>query len=151
LIPSISSFTIPVQFRRNQDFFISAIIELNCAISLSIITKWTIINCTSLCSSQIQNDSFIDTTSSELFIPARTLPYGIYQLQLTVTMVSMPVLTSSASVYVEITQSGITANLVQFGTSLITSNSHNDLILNPGKYSVDPDWPIFNASVSYIY
>ena len=151
MIPSISSFTIPVQFRRSQDFFINSIIEINCAISLAIITKWTIINCTSLCSSQIETDSSIDTTYSELFIPAQTLPYGIYQLQLTVTMVAMPDLISSASVYVEITQSGITANLVQFGTSLITSNSHTNLILNPGKYSIDPDWSTFNASVCYIY
>jgi hypothetical protein len=114
-----------------------------------MITQWTIINCTTMCSSQIQTNSLISTTFSELFIPARFLPYGIYKLSLTITMVSIPSLISSASVYVEITRSGITANLVQFGTSLITSSPENDLILDPGRYSVDPDSNTFNASVSY--
>jgi hypothetical protein len=114
-----------------------------------MITQWTIINCTTICSSQIQTNSLISTTFSELFIPARFLPYGIYKLSLTITMVSIPSLISSASVYVEITRSGITANLVQFGTSLITSSPENDLILDPGRYSVDPDSNTFNASVSY--
>ena len=86
---------------------------------------------------------------SELFIPALALAYGIYELKLTVAMVASPALTSSASVYVEIIPSNITANLVQFGTSVITSGQQTDLILNPGTFSVDPDSTTFNASVSF--
>jgi hypothetical protein len=88
------------------------------------------------------------TTSSELYLPARTLPYGIYEIKLTATMSVSPSLTSSASAYVTITPSGITANLVQFGTSLITSGHQQDLILDPGTFSVDNDGNVFNASVS---
>ena len=57
-------------------------------------------------------------------------------------------LRSSASAYVIITPSGITANLIQFGTSMITRGQKQDLLLDPGTFSVDPDATTFNASVS---
>ena len=141
-----------MQFRRNQDFYISSNIQLNCNNSLSIITKWSINNCTSgNCSSPIQIDQSVSTTFSELYIPARTLPYGIYQLKLTVTMVVSPHITAFSSAYVKITPSGITANLVQYGTSMITRGHQQDLILDPGTYSADPDGYIFNATVNHYY
>ena len=46
------------------------------------------------------------------------------------------------------TASGITANLIQYGTSTITLGYEQDLILDPGTYSVDLDGNVFNASVS---
>jgi hypothetical protein len=88
------------------------------------------------------------TTLSELNIPARTLPYGIYEIQLTVSMTNSLWLTTSSFVYVQITPSDITANLVQLGTSMITSGYQQDLHLDPGLYSVDPDENTFNSSVS---
>ena len=100
------------------------------------------------CSSQILLDSTIETTFSELYIPARKLEFGTYELQLTVTMSKYPTLKTSSSVYVRITPSGITANLVQLGTSMITSGYEQDLKLNPGEYSIDQDENTFNSSVS---
>jgi hypothetical protein len=149
LIPSTSSLSSPLQFRRSQDFYISSYLQLNCNSSLSTATQWTINNCTSTCSFPVQTGQTIITTSSELFIPARTLAYGAYQLTLTVTMIAALHLTSSVSAYVKITPSGITANLVPFGTSMITRGYQQDLILDPGTYSVDPDVTSFNASVSF--
>jgi len=148
LIPGASTLLSPTQFRRSQDFYIVSIIELNCNNSLSTITQWAIKNCSSNCTYQIQLDPTIITTLSELYIPARRLTYGTYELRLTVTMVNLPSLTTSSSVYVQITPSGITANLVQLGTSMITSGQEQDLKLDPGTYSVDPDEDVFNASVS---
>jgi hypothetical protein len=112
LIPSTPSLTSPLQFRRSQDFFISSYIQLNCNTSLSTITQWTIKNCTTtICSSQIQIDQTVITTFSELYIPARILPYGTYELKLTVTMkASSSLISSSSAAYVKITPSGITAN-----------------------------------------
>jgi hypothetical protein len=83
-----------------------------------------------------------------LYIPAKTLSYGIYELTLTVTMVDSPSLTTSSSIYVQITPSNILANLLQYGTSMITSGHEQDLKFDPGVYSVDPDENVFNASVS---
>jgi hypothetical protein len=111
-------------------------------------TEWTIKNCTSSCSNQIQIDSTIQTKFSELYIPARTLGYGLYELNLIVTMTDFPLLITSLFAYVRIIPSSITSNLVQLGTSLITSGHEQDLQLDPGTYSVDSDGYEFNASVS---
>ncbi|CAF1380176.1 unnamed protein product, partial [Rotaria sordida] len=61
-------------------------------------------------------------------------------------MVKSPHPKSSSSAYVRITASGITANLVQLGTSMITRGSQQDLLFDPGTYSVDPDEDSFDAS-----
>jgi hypothetical protein len=124
---------------------------MNCNNSLSIINKWTIYNCTSICSNAIVLDpTNIETRFSELYIPSRTLPYGLYELKLTVTMANFSNFSSSSSVYVRITPSGITANLVQLGTSMITRGNQQDLLLDPGTFSVDLDENTFNASVRMI-
>jgi hypothetical protein len=139
----------PVQFQRSQAFSIVSNIQLNCNTSLLTNTKWTINNCnTSSCFSQAQIKQAVTTTLSELFIPAQSLIYGIYELKLIVTMTAVPNLTSSASTYVKITPSNIQANLLQFGTSMITQGHQQNLTLDPGKFSIDPDTAMFNASVS---
>ena len=147
LIPSTSSIGSPLQYRRNQDFFISSRIELKCNKSLSTITEWTIKNCTSVCSTPIITDPSIIKTFAEIYIPSRTLPYGTYELELRVNMASVANAISFQSAYVQINPSGVTANLVPYGTSMITRGHKQDLILNPGLYSVDRDGNAFNASV----
>jgi hypothetical protein len=87
LIPGESTLISPIQFRRSQDFYIVSIIELNCNQSLSMTTEWIIKNCTSMCSDRLKPDEKIMTTLPELYIPARTLSYGTYELQLIVTMI----------------------------------------------------------------
>ncbi|CAF3684254.1 unnamed protein product [Adineta steineri] len=147
LIPGALSLSSPLQFRRSQDFYISSTVQFNCNISLSMTTQWTIKNCSLSCSYKIPLDPKIITTLSELYIPSRTLAYGLYQLELTVTMINLPSLpTLSSSVYVRITPSGITANLVQLGTSMITRGDQQDLKLDPGTYSVNPDSDSFDAT-----
>ena len=139
----------PTQFQRSQDFSIVSNIELNCNASLSTKIKWIINSCnTSSCFSEAQMEQTVTNTLSELFIPARSLAYGTYQLKLTVTMIAVSNLISSASTYVKIIPSSMQANLVQFATSMITQTHQQNLTLDPGKFSVDPDTTIFNASVS---
>ncbi|CAF1460939.1 unnamed protein product [Adineta steineri] len=136
-----------MSYRRSQDFSISSMIQFNCDGSLSTTTKWTIKNCTSTrCSFEIVLNEKVMTTFSELYIPSRTLAYGVYQLTLTVTMIDSPNLKASSSAYVRITATGITANLVQLGTSMITRGDQQDLLLDPGTFSVDPDEDIFDAT-----
>lgn len=148
LIPDGTSLTAPIQFQRYQDVYISSNIVLNCRASLSIRAQWTINNCTSNCSALVQLNPSVATTYTELFLPARTLNYGIYQLQLTVVMTASSTAIASAIAYIKITPSGITANLVQFGTSIISSGHEKNLLLDPGTYSVDPDHDTFDANVS---
>ncbi|CAF4104041.1 unnamed protein product, partial [Adineta steineri] len=147
LIPGQSSLSSPMSYRRSQDFSISSMIQFNCDGSLSTTTKWTIKNCTSTsCSFEIILNEKVMTTFSELYIPSRTLAYGVYQLTLTVTMIDSANLKASSSVYVRITATGITANLVQLGTSMITRGDQQDLLLDPGTFSVDPDEDTFDAT-----
>lgn len=145
-----SSLTSPLKFRRGQSFSIVSSFELNCDSSLATIAKWTIYSCTSNCSLQILLNQSIITTSSELFIPAKTLDYGTYQLILTVFMTIAPHLSSSISTYVQIISSDIIVSLIPRGTSMITYGYQQNLLLDPGTYSIDPDGDIFNAS-NWIY
>jgi hypothetical protein len=64
-------------------------------------------------------------------------------------MIAVPQLTSSVSAYVKIIPSGVTVNLVPFGTSMIARGYQQDLVLDPGTYSVDPDTSSFNVSVTF--
>jgi hypothetical protein len=151
LIPESLSSSFPLQFRRSQDFYILSTIKLKCNKSLSKTTKWIIKNYTTTEFFEIPIDKAIISTNSELLIPANILPYGIYQLTLTVSMNIDPSLTNSSSVNVQITPSGITANLVPLGTSVVTSGHDQDLKLDPGNFSMDPDGYSFNTSVCYIH
>lgn len=146
LIPSTSTFHSPIQFRRSQDFYLSATIQFNCNDSLPFQMQWFIINCTSSsCIHPIQVDASIITTFPDLYMPSRTLPLGLFQLKFVVTVNNS---FTSMSAYVQINPSGITANLVRLGTSMITTGYDQNLQLNPGLYSIDTDGYPFNASVN---
>ena len=148
LIPSTSNLSFPLQFRRTQDFYLSSTIEVNCNTSLATQSQWSISNCSlSTCLNSVALDpTLIVSTTSDLHIPSRTLPFGVYQVSLTVSMSLSASLSSTKSVFVRITSSGITANLVLLGTSMISSGSEQNLELNPGLYSLDLDENQFNAS-----
>ena len=62
-------------------------------------------------------------------------------------MVDFPLLVTSNETCIEIIYSNSTANLVKYGTSIVTSSRHKDLELNPGQYSFDPDQRIFKKEV----
>lgn len=136
-----------MQFRRSQDFYVGASFKVKCDTFFTIQIKWTIFNCTANCSIPATVDPSIDTTTSELMIPARALTYGLYQLVLTVTMNGKYYSVTKQSVYVKINPTGTTANLVPYGTSVITSGEERNLVLDPGTHSINPDENSFNASV----
>jgi len=143
LIPNGNSSN-PKTVRRSEDISIVSIIKFDCNQSLSMKTKWIIRSN----SNRIQLNSVIVTTSSELFIPLQTLQYGIYQFELTVTMTNSSWFDVSKSTYIEIIPTKIIVNLFYLGTSMVTNGYEQDLLLDPGKYSIDPDNQIFNTSVS---
>jgi hypothetical protein len=126
-------------------------IELRCNRTSFTRTHWTLADCSSsscLPLTPQQIDPIIQTNFAELFIPARTLAFGLYELRLHVTMNVTENITASQVAFVRINPSGFTANLVELGISLITSGTQQDLHLNPGLYSIDRDGFPFNASVS---
>ena len=148
--PGVSSFSSPLIFRRSQDLSISSYLQLQCNASLATLIQWNAYQCSPIWSNfSLQLPASVITTVSELYLPALTLDYGTYLLTLTVAMAAAPQQISTASVYASITPSTITANLMPFGTSMITHGRGKDLLLDPGTYSVDPDAESFNASVSH--
>ncbi|CAF1644087.1 unnamed protein product [Adineta ricciae] len=153
LIPGQSSLLSPLVYRRSQDFSISSLLKLACASSLSTTIQWSIKNCTVItCITPITLSTKICTTLSEIYIPSRTLALGVYQFTISVKMTKSPQYRSSSVTYIRITPSGITANLVELGTSMITRGDKQDLFFDPGTYSVDPDEDSFDASKwKYVY
>lgn len=148
-LPNDTSLLTPAQFRRSDNILIKYIINNNCTSLNSYFTQWIMINCTLSCESQLNTNHLLNVTTNQISISARTLPYGIYQLKLAVTMInSTTTASASSSVYIAIIPATIIVNLVQYGTSVITSSYENDLILDPGKYSIDPDSDIFDTTVS---
>lgn len=143
-----SSLDSPAQFRRTQDFYISSRVRVDCSASLSITMKWTIFTCNLRCSVQAEVDRPLNITYTELFIPARTLANGLYEIKLTLMVVNSSDLISPASIFVRINPVNVVVNLVQFGVLMITSDRKQDLTLNPGNWSAHPDWNTFNGDVS---
>ena len=148
LISSSSQMQWPMKFRRDQDITIDSMTQLNCTRLFSTTTQWTITGCTSNCSLPMNFDPAVVSTNSRLDIPARALSSGVYQLDLTVTLNSLPNLTSTARTYIAIVPMAIRPNLVELGTLIISRGQQQNLLLNPGLHSRDSeDQPIF-ASVS---
>ncbi|CAF1272127.1 unnamed protein product [Adineta ricciae] len=146
LIPAISSVSLAVEFHRNEDFYISSTIDINCNNSMLMTMEWTVKTCTPNCLHVIQIDESIGTTFSEIYFPPRSLPYGIYKLELTITANTSSQSTNTAFTFVKIIPSDIQVNLIRLGTSMITHNYQQDLKLDPGTYSIDFNGYEFNAS-----
>ena len=141
--------TAPSPVRRSQSFSISSTVHINCSTSLSTLKQWTVFKCNSQCSTPVLIQGSM--TLGELIVPARSLDVGGYQIKLTVAMSFSLQLTTPAFTYVTIIPSPITVNLVQLGSSIITQEQHQTLVLDPGSYSIDPDSAVFNASVCHSF
>jgi hypothetical protein len=142
LIPQPSS---PLKFLRSEDIFISSNIEFNCNQSFSINTKWRIYSCSS---KTVLDLPEIKSTYSELYIPSLMLFYGSYEFQLTVSISISSNLIESKSLFVQIISSDIKPNLIRYETSMITIGYEQDLKLDPGSFSIDPDEYSFDRNVS---
>ena len=112
--------------------------------------KWTIQNCsTTSCSFYINLDGIVDTQHTELYIPSGFLSLGLYAFTLTVEMVNRSSASSSVSAYARIYPSPITVNILPLGAGSIELGIEQDLLLAPGRYSIDPDNDMFDDSVHF--
>jgi hypothetical protein len=151
--PNNPSVLTPLEIERSEDFSISSTLQFHCFKSLAVIEEWSIEKCLNLLCSineQIELSSSIEITVSELFVPSRTLEYGIYQIKLTVKMLVSSQLISSAVTYIKIISSPIQVNLNQYGSLMIIQGHEQTFQLDPGRFSIDPDEIYFNSSVNII-
>ena len=149
IIPGIANLSYPIQIRLEEDFYLTSAIQITCNTSFRLTYEWRMYNCSSTtCSTSMISNLDLVSTSNEYFLPARTLPLGLYQIELQVTMNATSTSTKQTrSTYLLITPSGLTVNLVPLGTSMISSGIGEQLNFNPGAYSIDLDDDTFNASV----
>lgn len=147
LIPDSTSPSTATKFRKLQGFDIRVFIKMECTIQRENFIEWNIYLHNSNNSVPIQSYRTILKQSSHLYMAPGRLDYGIYEVQLNINIGAAPSRNTRKSIFIEITRSNLTANLVPYGTSVITSGHQKNLTLNPGKYSIDPDSSVFNASV----
>jgi hypothetical protein len=74
--------------------------------------------------------------------------YGLYEFQLTVSVSISSTIIESKSLFVQIISSDIEPHLIPYETSMITIGYEQDLKLDPGSFSIDPDQYSFNRNVS---
>nr|XP_027215322.1 uncharacterized protein LOC113808185 [Penaeus vannamei] len=88
-------------------------------------------------------------TKSILTVPPLTLNYGTYRFTYTVRItgdpsdpldVSQPFV-RSVYTFVRITRSPLVVMMNKGGVSMITLGYNQTIIINPGEFSYDPDWP----------
>ena len=130
-----------VQYHFNEEISIDSYIQIICTRPSSTKYQWTILNCTLICSTLHDLNKKIATTFNEIYIPAKTLTYGSYQLTLTVVVTTgSSDFNSSTSIHIEIVRSSnVLVNSIQYGASEITLGQTEDLLLEPGKYSLYMD------------
>lgn len=149
LIPSTPFLSKPVKFRETQEFYITSNFQFNRLQSSSITVNWTILICSPTCSNELQLNQLLETTKNNLFIPARTLFKGLYEFKFTVTMNDSSAWTSSSSsVYIEIIKSNVIINFIAFNTILLIHDYQQDLVLDPGRFSIDLNAISFNSNVN---
>ncbi|CAF1134495.1 unnamed protein product [Adineta ricciae] len=144
LTPNDTLLTTPIKFRRSDDFYLNSMIIFECNQSHPFTSQWRFFNCGLTCENEFHFNSSLIITRNELYIPKQVFPYGIYQLKLIINS------SISSSIFIEIIPTNIIVHLIQYGTSMITISVEDDLILNPGKYSIDPDSVLFNSN-DWIY
>lgn len=159
LIPDTRYISDPKKIGKRRSFYANVRIDYGCLDIWSKVMQWRINRCNdSNCSLPVQLNRSISTRSENIYIPEETLDFGIYRFNFDVHAwgyqrrsdgsVTYGSHTKEENIYIEISHSNITAHLVRFGTSEITASHEKDLILDPGRYSKDPNLSEFNASVS---
>lgn len=147
LMPEFPFLTQAKQHQRSEYLTIDSTIHINCTVSDSFISKWTVSHCQPICSIPIDLESMVNLKSTKIAIPPRLLEYGFYEFKLTVRMNMSSEFSSSSVTYIEIIPSPLMINLIQYGTSIITIGQDQDLFVDPAKFSSQPDGKSFNETV----
>jgi hypothetical protein len=109
---------------------------------------WMIQNYSVASSSPVILPSIINMNRSELWLPANSLTEGTYQFILTINLDMQTYnMTASASTYIQMSPSKIIVNLLPFGPSSISHGFADTLTLDPGTFSINPDFSTFDVDV----
>lgn len=121
----------PWRFRRHENLYITSNIKTICPNSSSISFEWIVSNSS-------DGNRLNNTSNNHLFIPSETLPSGLYKIELTVIILTdYPSFPSSASVYIDISESTIHVQLIEMNILILRHDYREDLRFNPGQFSSD--------------
>ena len=135
----------PWKFRSNEDLSLTSRIEINCAQSILLKTKWTIINYVN----GTELNLSVETADEDLIIPAETLFNGLYKIELVVRIIDSPsIVQSSSAVYVEMSRSTIDVKMTASSNLIVRHNYREDLLLDPGHFSFDRNRMIYNEEAN---
>lgn len=94
-------------------------------------------------------DSSIATSNEDLVIAAHILQFGVYKIELTVTMIHNSFSVAPVFTYIEIVRSSILVNLIESNATTIIQNFEKDLVLNPGEFSTYSNQTAIKKSVCF--
>ncbi|MPC09664.1 Polycystic kidney disease protein 1-like 2 [Portunus trituberculatus] len=135
----------PVQMTRADKLWVRSFAEVNCSVlDLNMKIKWKVERVNDSVEEELPG---IDFSKSVLFLPGRTLPYGLYRaiVAYNISMTNVKGRAVWAVLYgesvVEVGKSQLMVVIVKGGAPRIRRGTLNTLMLNPGTISYDPDYP----------
>ncbi|RNA09695.1 polycystin-1-like isoform X2 [Brachionus plicatilis] len=153
-----SFFYHPRIIPRSKRFSIVGITKINCKLSLQNIRQWTLFSVKESNGEVIQQISIVSNPTSsfsELVIPSKILPFGLYKFVFKVKMLGQNIDLTAFQVeidtYVKIVPSGIVVQVFPGGMTKIRRGIDQNIILDPTFYSYDLDsvFPIKNLKFKY--
>ncbi|ELU06540.1 hypothetical protein CAPTEDRAFT_185815 [Capitella teleta] len=143
-----SQFYSPIEILRKKSFTVTGKIQLECDVTLENIKSWQIEEINPITGekiSEVTKVSSLDTVhNTQIAIPARFLPYGLYRFifRVEISGKDLPkdeVFSTEVDTYYKIVQSPLVGLMTEGGMSLITAGHGKMLTLKPADYSFDPD------------
>ena len=143
----MSSLVNPKQIYRSQILSLSSQTYFKCDTNYSFVYNWTITSVATGFSVDLTANP--TSTASQLVIPAYTLAYGVYGVQLRANLIanaSYNTFYSTATSYVQILPTGLVVNALQNGVSSQLVGFNQAFVLDPALYSIDLDYLLTNMS-----
>ena len=138
---------LPLRFRQSEDFYLTRHVQFTCTEKPLTTSSWDVLSCSLTCPNATQLFKSGARISNHVFIPAQTLSFGHYELRLTVKTLTSPPLTTTLIIDFDILPTNILTRLLPFDIPTITHHQQEDLLFDPGKYSIDPSTITFDSTV----
>ena len=139
---------------RKDAFTLSAEANLDCGTTVKTNDTWSVDEVDTQFGHMLRGvdiESLASRTNFDFAIPARFLPYGLYRVTYSVVMDGPSDAFSDRVVtYIRVVKSPLIARLMQGVESTLVRGWGQDVTLDPGRFSLDPDLESGESQVSGI-
>ncbi|KAK4308077.1 hypothetical protein Pmani_020206 [Petrolisthes manimaculis] len=136
----------PISITRAEKLWVRSVAKVNCTVpGINLDISWVVMNINE--TEVVKLPETVDTTKGTLYLPPRTLHYGLYS----VTVIYNVSMTNEDGVLVwetitgesgvNVGKSDLVVVAVKGGAPRIRRGTLQTLNLNPGHFSFDPDYP----------